>query len=29
MNEDAFYNRIEEYKRLKKTNTESKMEKLI
>lgn len=28
MNEDAFYNRIEEYKRLKKTNTESKMEKL-
>ena len=28
MNEDAFYNRIEEYKRLKKTTTESKMEKL-
>lgn len=28
MNEDAFWNRIEEYKRLKKTNTESKMEKL-
>ena len=28
MNEDAFWNRIEEYKRLKKTTTESKMEKL-
>ena len=28
MNEDAFWNRIERYRRLKKTNTESKMEKL-
>ena len=28
MNEDAFWNRIEEYKRLKKNTTESKMEKL-
>ena len=29
MNEDAFWNRIEEYRRLKKPTTESKMEKLI
>lgn len=28
MNEDAFWNRIERYRRLKKTTTESKMEKL-
>lgn len=28
MNEDAFWNRTEEYKRLKKPTTESKMEKL-
>ena len=28
MNKDAYWNRIEDYKRLKKTTTESKMEKL-